>query len=482
MAEPTLDEITSKPPDGVIIPPIKVQDVLEKTAGYVARNPVFEQRLITRNAGDPKFGFLKTQDPYHAYYIWRLKEIREGRGTDVSAGRVAGSPQAPAKPQGPPEPPEFRFSARMPIINTKDLAVVHLTARLVAGNGKNYISALHQREANNFQFDFLRPQHSLHQFFSRLVDQYTELLDKKKKEARMKMLQENIDNPMRLYRDAEQRAAWVEHQAQQRHEKDEKEEAERVAYAEIDWHDFSLVETVLFNEADEQTDLPPPTSLNDLQSASLEQRAANSLAPSSMRIEEAMPSDEMYAPPAYSPQPPPTAAPAFLPPPPQAGYQMPPQNEEEEARIREPHAAAKGPGQMRIRNDYVPRAQAKKQNVGMALCPNCHQQIPYDELDNHMRIELLDPEWKKQKAKADSRHATTNLSTSDVANNLKRLASQRSDVFDPVTGQQVLTAEDEARKKRQQSAINYDGQPETKAELQGLNIQEQIRQIHQKYK
>jgi len=50
-------------------------------------------------------------------------------------------------------------------------------------------------------------------------------------------------------------------------------------------------------------------------------------------------------------------------------------------------AAAKGgAGQpMRIRNDYVPRAQAKRQNVAMALCPNCNQQIPYDELDHHMK-------------------------------------------------------------------------------------------------
>ena len=29
-----------------------------------------------------------------------------------------------------------------------------------------------QREAKNFQFDFLRPQHSLFQYFTKLVDQY----------------------------------------------------------------------------------------------------------------------------------------------------------------------------------------------------------------------------------------------------------------------------------------------------------------------
>src|SRR5438105_4720114 len=59
---------------------------------------------------------------------------------------------------------------------------------------------------------------------------------------------------------------------------------------------------------------------------------------------------------------------------------------EERERAQQAQAAAKGAtGPMRIRNDYVPRAQAKRQNVAMALCPNCKQQIPYDELEQHMR-------------------------------------------------------------------------------------------------
>lgn len=97
---------------------------------------------------------------------------------------------------------------------------------------------------------------------------------------------------------------------------------------------------------------------------------------------------------------------------------------------------------------------------------------------------MLDPRWKELRAKADSRHAMTNLSTQDVANNLKRLASQRSDVFDPVTGQSV-SEEEVARRKK--AASSYDGQPENKdaarlAQMQNMNIEEQIRQIHQKFR
>jgi splicing factor 3A subunit 1 len=111
------------------------------------------------------------------------------------------------------------------------------------------------------------------------------------------------------------------------------------------------------------------------------------------------------------------------------------------------------------------------------------------ELDQHMRIELLDPRWKEQRAKAESRSATTNLSTADVVNNLKRLASQRSDVFDS-----SLTAgldpEEEARKKRM-AYENPPGAGPTPPMVgpaggppnpQSLNIEEQIRQIHERYK
>jgi splicing factor 3A subunit 1 len=104
-------------------------------------------------------------------------------------------------------------------------------------------------------------------------------------------------------------------------------------------------------------------------------------------------------------------------------------------------------------------------------------------LANNITVELLDPRWKEQKAKADSRYSTTNLSTQDVANNLKRLASQRSDLFDGVTGQPI-SEEEVARRKK--AASSYDGQPLEKGDrrldmMQNVNVEEQIRAIHQKF-
>lgn len=110
-------------------------------------------------------------------------------------------------------------------------------------------------------------------------------------------------------------------------------------------------------------------------------------------------------------------------------------------------------------------------------------QIRHYRINEILAVELLDPQWKEQKEKAESRYATTNLSTTDVANNLKRLASQRSDVFDGVTG---LPISEEEVARRKKAALSYDGAPESRdaARMQGLpsmNIEEQLKQIQQKF-
>ncbi len=146
------------------------------------------------------------------------------------------------------------------------------------------------------------------------------------------------------------------------------------------------------------------------------------------------------------------------------------------------------PGQppMRIRQDYVPRAQQRAQRAQTALCPNCGQQIPLAELDNHLRIELLDPEWKKQQAKATARSATTNLGGTDVAANLKRLRARtdgaNADPMAEAASRVLAEQEEQERRKKMRmdgsgDAATYTGQPPQGKEM---NVQDQIRRIHAK--
>ena len=160
---------------------------------------------------------------------------------------------------------------------------------------------------------------------------------------------------------------------------------------------------------------------------------------------------------------------------------------------------------MRIRSDYIPRAQQRtKANpaTASAICPNCGQSVLLSELDKHLQIELLDPRWKEQRAKADSRFASTNLGGTDVAANLKRLRSQTGgDNSDPVAeaAARVLEGqeeEEESRKRLKGIDGTYDApgttslpmptvdtQKKQLAARQGqMSVQEQIKNIHQKFK
>lgn len=55
--------------------------------------------------------------------------------------------------------------------------VIKLVALYVAKNGKSFMEKISEREAGNFQFDFLRPTHSVFQFFTKLVEQYAKIIN-----------------------------------------------------------------------------------------------------------------------------------------------------------------------------------------------------------------------------------------------------------------------------------------------------------------
>ena len=73
-------------------------------------------------------------------------------------------PQNKPKIVIPTEPPvEFEFCHDPPTLNALELDIVKLTAQFVARNGRSFLTQLMQKEAKNYQFDFLRPQHTLFQ-------------------------------------------------------------------------------------------------------------------------------------------------------------------------------------------------------------------------------------------------------------------------------------------------------------------------------
>ncbi|KAI8057237.1 Pre-mRNA splicing factor PRP21 like protein-domain-containing protein [Syncephalis plumigaleata] len=466
---------------GLVLPPPEIRSIVDKTATFVARNGIqFEDRILDKERNNPKFCFLRPEDPYHPYYQHCIDEIRAGRelkangpaedtsttenGTS-SAKDVASKQRAPP----PPEPSAFQFSATIPTLSAQDLDIIKLTAQFVARNGRQFVNSLAQREQRNYQFDFLRPSHSLFTYFNQLVDQYSKVL------MPSRDLQKQVDisanNREELTNQVMKRVGYATYIAAEHKKAEDLAEKERVAFLSIDWHDFVVVETIEFTEADEEANLPLPLSLRDLESMTLEQRRQATIIPTS---EDQNNEDD--------------------------GMDMEDDNmvesdTEETEGVSAATAQQKRPdlsAQMKIRKDYVPKARVgatgPRLNEPTQICPRCQQAIPISEMDEHMRIELLDPRWKEQKQAADAKNRESNLlmEGTEVNKILKNISGYRSDIFgtDEVGVGQKVQQDRERLKAAEKQKVIWDGHSASIPAMNeraaaGLSIEEQMAVIQQ---
>lgn len=264
---------SSKPLIGIIYPPPEVRNIIDRTSEFIARNGVdFEVKIRENEKGNPKFNFLNDADPYHVYYKHRIEEIKQGKVNlvpqmQITAGNTTNTSDKNQQalqldllvPKEPPPSTEFMYDP--PTISSLDLNIVKLTAMFVAKNGRSFFNKLMDKEQKNYQFDFLRQQHSLYSYYNKLVDQYAKVLVPTK--STLDQLEANVQNPNILMSKAERKYHWNKYQRRIKQSEEEKRERERQEYSKIDWHDFVLVETITFDD-DNDTYLPPPITRQQL--------------------------------------------------------------------------------------------------------------------------------------------------------------------------------------------------------------------------
>ncbi len=433
----------------MIVPPVEIRTIIEKLAPYVIRNgPSFEDKILEKERANPRFSFLYQNDPYHGYYRRRLDEYREvgldgmeelaakGRAlerslAEESSSKASAKPakQKPSKRAIPKEPEPLAFLVHMPHISALDYDVIKLTAQYVARNGRPFMMNLLQREGRNPQFDFLKPSHSLHAPFLRLVNQYAkiilppqELIDK---------LSVYGQEPFTVLSTVINRAEYVGYSREQKELSEKMAQQEREAYDSIDWHDFVIVEMIDFTPLDADAELPMPLEYSTIANMSLVQRkelwngaGVSANAPLEAQgggelggndeEEEAMDLDEDFLDEAYQ-------GPAKRPAPVAGDRTLEMENG------------------VRIIHDYVPKAMAAQSagigsksgrvsEVASEICPMCSESIPTDQIAEHMRIEALDPKWKEQRDRHLAKHKDSNLVSSgvDVSRNLDAMARNRT--------------------------------------------------------
>ncbi|KAI9033229.1 Pre-mRNA splicing factor PRP21 like protein-domain-containing protein [Hyaloraphidium curvatum] len=143
--------------------------------------------------------------------------------------------------------------------------------------------------------------------------------------------------------------------------------------------------------------------------------------------------------------------------------------------------------QIKIRKDHhrvlkAPMAKAARKK-GSQLCPRCGQPVPQDELERHMRIELLDPKWREQREKEVEWKRTRNLDDAAVAKVLSNISEFRTDIFDekePVDVRKKLKELESAQATRELQA--WDGHTATarhvaEAAVGGLSYEERQRDM-----
>ncbi|KAF3820818.1 hypothetical protein GH733_005363 [Mirounga leonina] len=545
------DSTPSKPVVGIIYPPPEVRNIVDKTASFVARNgPEFEARIRQNEINNPKFNFLNPNDPYHAYYRHKVSEFKEGKAQEPSAAipkvmqqqQQATQQQLPQKVQAqviqetivPKEPPpEFEFIADPPSISAFDLDVVKLTAQFVARNGRQFLTQLMQKEQRNYQFDFLRPQHSLFNYFTKLVEQYTKILIPPK--GLFTKLKKEAENPREVLDQAlgltetkckyhsflqkfplwvEQppvpkemlalvkvcyRVEWAKFQERERKKEEEEKEKERVAYAQIDWHDFVVVETVDFqpNEQGLLTldhslpgNFPPPTTPEELGARILIQERYEKFGESE-EVEMEVESDEEDEKQEKAEEPP-----SQLDQDTQVQDMDEGSDDEEEGQkvppppeTPMPPPLPPTPDQVIVRKDYDPKASKPLPPAPAPdeylVSPITGEKIPASKMQEHMRIGLLDPRWLEQRDRSirekqsDDEVYAPGL---DIESSLKQLAERRTDIFgveETAIGKKI--GEEEIQKPEEK--VTWDGHSGSMARTQqaaqaNITLQEQIEAIH----
>ncbi|KAH9465207.1 hypothetical protein MJO28_006995 [Puccinia striiformis f. sp. tritici] len=529
--------------DGLIYPPPEIRSIVDKTAAFIAKNQnpqLFEDKIRQREKTDSRFSFLNPDDAYNPYYRHRIEIIKNGGDPSQPASTsktnpntsAAGGSKSEEDADRPPEPITLEFliePSQMPKINAVDLEIIKLTALFTARLGPKFVTDLGQRESRNYQFDFLRPSHSLFAFFNRLVEQYTsilipqpEMMSRLEKLAggppidRKRLDLETINQTQKKHTivgrravmaEVETRINWEKYQGLQLQKRTSEEEKEKKEFNEIDWEDFIVVSTVEFTENDEVIDLPPPMSISEVENMTIAQKKmaamvmegkdVGSLTEEQLTLEESandleanqlLEDAKRLAEEAKE----------------QANQQttvdVTMDGKEDPAEAPETKKTAEikkvNPSGMKIRKDYVPKGkQISAQQNGTAggkvittLCQICGQQINVNEISEHVRIELLDPRWKEKKQKTELNRSSSNMLTlgSDVSSSLRDLAKSRLDIFEEnVTEEEKQRREAEQKKLKQLAKEKYTwdghlntGERVTNIYQTGANLDEQIQALH----
>lgn len=184
------------------------------------------------------------------------------QGTAVISMLKAARAKAYASRPEPKEPPSedlFTLPLMNPSPNPLAFDVMKLAAQFIAKFGASFQNLLSKKEGRNPLFDFLKPLHPHFLVFQRLIDAYKLIFDDgEAKQQLLSKLRNQAEDPDAFFREVWYLHDWECQKAEREHEA-ALDEREKIRLAQIDWHDFVLVATIDFDDA-EVANLPNAVS------------------------------------------------------------------------------------------------------------------------------------------------------------------------------------------------------------------------------
>ncbi|KJP86734.1 hypothetical protein AK88_03646 [Plasmodium fragile] len=288
------------------MPPNSMKSVIDKTAAFVKKNgKIFEQKIYKEK--EKQFGFINPAHPYFYYYQYKLHELfvgaeekslvpkaileikkredlnkasnnehilkicdfikednKEEKNKIIYAINDQSNEEIAQEKEEKIEVKEDIYTITTPFISSVDVDLIKTTALFVARNGNQFLNELIDREKNNNQYDFLRANNLYFNYFSKLIDIYVkcllpndDIIDKLKKYSTNKS--DIINYSYSVYN----------FNMKKKEEEERKMEQKTKCDTFYDWTNFSVVETINFDENDDY--LPQSIDFNNVENYVLNQ-------------------------------------------------------------------------------------------------------------------------------------------------------------------------------------------------------------------
>ena len=471
----------------MIYPPPETKKVIDKAATLVAQYGI---QVETSMKEDINFSFINKTDPYYPYYQSKILESKEELKKNLSKKMEEYYSQEDNKNNEKQEflnkkrkednlvelekeakellkeamrdkidllksdknidnldkiPHPDIFSVPQPNISGTELDIIKISAQFVAKNGQKFLSDLIKREKDNPQFDFMKPQHTLFGYFTFLVGCYAKILNNKNEI--ISKIEKYATNSNEILKSANIHYLYDKKiskipRGKRFSQEDLLTNEEKEKIKNIDWYDFVLVETIDFSSDEEEKkedvnkEIIGKENIYDNNYANNYNRENNEIENNNIYANEdniTINNNEDE----------------------KTFYTSNDNNNNGKINNKEQeimYINGKKVIKNYVREKKKPLLDEGVNDINEVKCPLCKLSIKPNKIEEHLKIELLDPKWKSIQDVINKNQEQTNLAgTGDLLIYLDDFSKSRPDLFGDVDDIKKLE-----KKRKEEKGKNID--------------------------